>query len=177
MKRMALLIAILAVAASSVALAGSPAKTHVQPMPFTFFMTHYVLLGDDPNNPTGVRYESTGKPTAKAKDGSTIALSGQGGWDPAAAQVTGGGRYTITNPAGARHQGRRLAGDPLCVVQAASRLVGDPRLQGGRLAGATRLVVVLGVPDPEGEAGRPGRRRAQGLVSHARGAQAARSCR
>ncbi len=101
MKRMALLVAVLAVAAASVALASSPAKTHVKPMPFTFYMTHYVLLGDDPNNPTGVRYESTGKPTAKAKDGSIIALSGQGGWDPAAARVSGGGRYRITDPAGA----------------------------------------------------------------------------
>jgi hypothetical protein len=35
MKRMALLVAILAVAASLVALASSPAKTHVKPMPFT----------------------------------------------------------------------------------------------------------------------------------------------
>jgi len=100
-KRMALLVAMLVVAASSVALARSPAQTDVKPMPFTFHMTHYVLLGDDPNHPTGVRYKSTGKPTAKAENGSTIALTGKGGWDPAAAEVTGGGRYTIINRKGA----------------------------------------------------------------------------
>lgn len=101
MKRMALLLAILMVAASSAVLASSAAKTSANAMPFTYYMTHYVLLGDDPNNPTGVRYESTGKPTAKARDGSTIALSGKGGWDPAAGRATGGGRYTITDADGA----------------------------------------------------------------------------
>jgi hypothetical protein len=69
--------------------------------PFTFYLTHYVLLGSDPNKPTGVRYENTGHPSAKAADGSTIALAGKGGWDPAAATATGGGTYTVTSKAGA----------------------------------------------------------------------------
>jgi hypothetical protein len=177
MKRMALLVAVLAVAASSLALASSPAKTHVKPMPFTFYMTHYVLLGDDPNNPTGVRCESTGKPTAKARDGSTIALSGQGGWDPAAARVSGGGRYTITDPAGAVTKEGTWRATRFVSFKQLPGWWGDPRVPGGRLAGPARLVVVLGVPNPEGKAGRPGCRRAEGVVPHAGGAQATRSCR
>ena len=30
-------------------------------LPYTFFFTHYQLLGD-PNNPDGVRYHNNGKP-------------------------------------------------------------------------------------------------------------------
>ena len=56
MKPLAFLVAILLVAASSEALAGGPAKTSAKPMPFTYYMTHYVLLGNDPNNPTGSVY-------------------------------------------------------------------------------------------------------------------------
>jgi hypothetical protein len=71
-------------------------------LPFTFFMTHYVLLGD-PSNPTGVQYES-GMPFADAPNGKRIALSGAGGWDPAADLATGGGDYVITNREGAVKQ-------------------------------------------------------------------------
>jgi hypothetical protein len=68
-------------------------------LPFTFFMTHYVLLGD-PTNPSGVRYESTGHPFAMAPDGSTFTISGRGAWDPPTKRVRGGGDYTITDPSG-----------------------------------------------------------------------------
>lgn len=91
-------LALLVMALVSPALAASakPAKR----MPFTFYMTHYEMLGD-PNDPSGVRYHNGGRPFAKAEEGSTIALSGKGGWDPAVDRATGGGRYTITNGTGA----------------------------------------------------------------------------
>jgi hypothetical protein len=103
MKRIALL---LVVAATGTVIAGtaisvsSRAGASAGEMPFTFYLTHYKLLGSDPNNPTGVRYQNNGAPTAKAPDGSTIELTGKGGWDPARAAVQGGGRYTVTNKAG-----------------------------------------------------------------------------
>ena len=70
------------------------------PLPFTFYLTHYELLGD-PNDPSGVRYHSNGRPFATARDGSRIILSGQGAWDPASARAMGGGEYTIRGPRGA----------------------------------------------------------------------------
>jgi hypothetical protein len=70
------------------------------PLPFTFYPTHYQLLGDA-NDPTGVRYHSRGRPFAKARDGSRIILTGQGGWDPVSARATGGVQYTIRGPRGA----------------------------------------------------------------------------
>ncbi len=69
-------------------------------LPFTFFLTHYELIGDA-NNPTGVRYSSTGAPFAKARDGSRMTFTGQGGWDPATRRATGTGSYVIRNAAGA----------------------------------------------------------------------------
>jgi hypothetical protein len=71
-----------------------------QELPYTFFFTHYEMLGD-PDNPEGVRYHSNGKPFAKAPDGSTITLSGQGGWDPSSKTAEGGGQYTIKDASGA----------------------------------------------------------------------------
>jgi len=68
-------------------------------LPYTFFFTHYELLGD-PNNPEGVRYHSDGRPFAKAPDGSKITLSGKGGWDPDSQSAQGGGRYTIEDGSG-----------------------------------------------------------------------------
>ena len=68
-------------------------------MPFTFFFTQYEFLGD-PDDPSGVRYHSNGAPFADAPDGSTIAVNGAGGWDPATALADGGGEYVITNAAG-----------------------------------------------------------------------------
>src|ERR671932_65814 len=69
-------------------------------LPYTFFFTHYELLGD-PNSPDGVRYHSNGQPFAKAPDGSKIALSGKGGWDPHSKSARGGGQYTIKDASGA----------------------------------------------------------------------------
>ncbi len=69
-------------------------------LPYTFFFTHYELLGD-PDDPDGVRYHSTGKPSAKAPDGSKVTLSGQGVWDPTSKIAQGGGRYTIKDASGA----------------------------------------------------------------------------
>ena len=70
------------------------------PLPFTFYLTHYELLGD-PKDPTGVRYHSNGRPFAKARNGSRISLAGRGGGDPATARATGSGEYTISGPRGA----------------------------------------------------------------------------
>src|SRR5215212_4556316 len=68
-------------------------------LPYTFYFTHYQLLGD-PDNPEGVRYHSNGQPFAKAPDGSKIILSGQGGWDPHSKSARGGGQYTIKDASG-----------------------------------------------------------------------------
>src|SRR5919205_1103056 len=68
--------------------------------PYTFFFTHYQLLGD-PNDPYGVRYHSDGKPSAKAPDGSKVVLSGKGGWNPKKDTAKGGGHYTIRGSSGA----------------------------------------------------------------------------
>jgi hypothetical protein len=76
-----------------------PSKVAAQDLPYTFFFTHYELLGD-PNNPEGVRYHSNGKPFAKAPDGSTLTLSGEGGWNPYSQTAQGGGQYTIEDANG-----------------------------------------------------------------------------
>src|SRR5918996_3665112 len=75
--------------------AAVPKKT-----PYTFFLTHYELLGD-PNNPDGVRYHNNGKPFAIAPDGSKVILSGKGGWNPKTDTAKGGGHYTIKGSSGA----------------------------------------------------------------------------
>jgi len=78
-----------------------PSEAAVQEeLPYTFFLTHYEMLGD-PDNPEGVRYHSNGKPFAKAPDGSTLTLSGRGGWDPNSQTAEGGGQYTIEEESGA----------------------------------------------------------------------------
>ncbi len=80
---------------------GSSASAGTQTvLPFTFYFTHYVLLGSDPTNPTGVRYELTGEPFADAPNGRRITMTGAGAWDPAAEEATGGGAYVITGPKG-----------------------------------------------------------------------------
>jgi hypothetical protein len=76
-----------------------PSEAAAQDPLYTFFFTHYELLGD-PDNPEGVRYHSNGKPFAKAPDGSKITLSGQGGWDPYSQTAQGGGQYTIEDASG-----------------------------------------------------------------------------
>jgi hypothetical protein len=88
----------------SVALVSSvvvwPTETTAQEdLPYTFFFTHYQLLGD-PNSPEGVRYHSNGKPFAKAPDGSKITFSGKGAWDPNSKTAEGGGQYTIEDASG-----------------------------------------------------------------------------
>src|SRR5918994_6609882 len=69
-------------------------------LPYTFFFTHYQLLGN-PNNPDGVRYHSNGKPSAKAPNGSKVILTGKGGWNPKKDIAKGGGHYTIKGSSGA----------------------------------------------------------------------------
>jgi hypothetical protein len=68
-------------------------------LPYTFYFTHYELLGD-PDNPEGVRYHSNGKPFAKAPDGSKVILSGKGAWNPNSKIAQGGGQYTIKDASG-----------------------------------------------------------------------------
>jgi hypothetical protein len=78
---------------------GQPATAAQEDLPYTFFFTHYELLGD-PNNPEGVRYHSTGKPFAKAPDGSKITFEGDGAWDPRSKSAEGGGQYVIKDASG-----------------------------------------------------------------------------
>ena len=79
--------------------AGSSASTAQEDLPYTFFLTHYEMLGD-PNNPEGVRYHSNGQPSAKAPDGSSVIISGKGGWDTSSKTAEGGGQYTIKDASG-----------------------------------------------------------------------------
>ena len=79
--------------------AGSPAAAAQEELPYTFFFTHYQLLGD-PNNPEGVRYHSDGKPFAKAPNGSEVTFSGNGVWNPISKTAEGGGQYTIKDASG-----------------------------------------------------------------------------
>jgi hypothetical protein len=79
----------------------SKAAAQGEDLPYTFFFTHYEMLGD-PNDPEGVRYHSDGKPFAKAPDSSKVTLSGQGGWDPSSQTAQGGGQYTIEDASGER---------------------------------------------------------------------------
>src|SRR5918911_982247 len=80
---------------------GAESKAAAQEnLPYTFFFTHYELLGD-PNSPEGVRYHSNGQPFAEAPDGSKITLSGKGGWNPRSKTARGGGQYTIEDASGA----------------------------------------------------------------------------
>jgi hypothetical protein len=67
--------------------------------PYTFYFTHYELIGD-PNKPEGVRYHSNGQPFAKDRKGDTLALSGKGAWDPRNRRAVGGGTYTVKNSKG-----------------------------------------------------------------------------
>src|SRR5688572_19143378 len=93
----AALIMALAALLSTLALSSSmeSANAGVQKeLPYTFFCTHYRLLGG-PNNTSGVRYQSNGKPSAKAPDGSKVILTGKGGWKPTTDTAKGGGHYTI----------------------------------------------------------------------------------
>jgi hypothetical protein len=92
-------LALLVALTLSVSLGQSKAAAQEE-LPYTFFFTHYELLGD-PNNPDGVRYHSNGKPFAKAPDGSTLTLSGKGGWNPYSQTAEGGGQYTIEDANGA----------------------------------------------------------------------------
>src|SRR5918911_826931 len=78
-----------------------PSNAAVQKkLPYTFFFTHYELLGDL-NNPDGVRYHNNGRPSAKAPDGSKVILTGKGGWNPKKDTALGGGHYTIRGASGA----------------------------------------------------------------------------
>jgi hypothetical protein len=79
--------------------AGPYAAIAQEDLPYTFFLTHYELLGD-PDSPEGVRYHSDGKPSAKAPDGSSVTLSGGGAWDPTSKTAEGGGQYTIKDKSG-----------------------------------------------------------------------------
>jgi hypothetical protein len=102
MKRllMASLALLLTLALSSIIGRSNAEDQRERELPYTFFFTHYELLGD-PNNPDGVRYHSNGKPSAKAPDGSKVILSGKGAWNPKNDIAKGGGHYTIKDSSGA----------------------------------------------------------------------------
>lgn len=59
-------------------------------MPFTFFFTRFEWQGA-----AHVAYHSDGAPIARSPSGSTLALSGNGGWDPVSGGAAGGGRYLV----------------------------------------------------------------------------------
>jgi hypothetical protein len=166
-------LATVAVIAAALFVGGGPSAQSTPP-PFTFYLTHYELLGDM-NNPSGVRYHSNGAPFAKARDGSSIAFTGQGAWDPASRRATGAGTYVIKNRSGAvKRKG----------TWRATRFISFRQLPGwwgienfrGRLAGSARIGLLLGVPEAAGHAGRAGQRSAQAVVPDARRAQAKGAC-
>jgi hypothetical protein len=97
---MALAALLLSLALSSTIEPSNAAVKKGKGLPYTFFFTHYQLLGD-PNNPSGVRYHSNGKPFAIAPDGSKVILSGKGAWNPKKDIAKGGGHYTIRGSSGA----------------------------------------------------------------------------
>jgi len=91
----ALLLA-LALSASS-----RPSTTAAQDLPYSFFLTRYELgQSVDMSRLERVSYHSDGQPFAKAPDGSSITMSGQGAWDPSSKRATGGGQYIIRDPSG-----------------------------------------------------------------------------
>jgi hypothetical protein len=79
--------------------AAAPMANQPAALPFTYYLTHYQLHGAA-TSPTGVTYHS-GHPFADGANGSRITLTGHGAWDPAAGTATGGGKYVITDSAGA----------------------------------------------------------------------------
>lgn len=64
-------------------------------MPFTFFFTRFEWQGA-----AQVIYHSDGTPIARSPSGSTLALTGNGGWDPVSAAAGGGGRYLVRGRGG-----------------------------------------------------------------------------
>lgn len=60
-------------------------------VPYTFFFTRYEVVGPM-DQPERVVYHSGGPPFAKATDGSTVTITGQGGWEPNGGQAEGGGQ-------------------------------------------------------------------------------------
>ena len=93
-------LALLTALALGIGTSMRPSKAAAQDPPYTFFFTHYEMLGD-PDDPDGVRYHSDGEPFAEAPDGSRVTLSGRGGWDPYGRTARGGGQYTIEDDSGA----------------------------------------------------------------------------
>src|SRR3712207_6356085 len=84
-------LALLTALALGIGTSMRPSKAAAQDPPYTFFFTHYEMLGD-PDDPDGVRYHSDGEPFAEAPDGSRVTLSGRGGWDPYVRTAQGGGQ-------------------------------------------------------------------------------------
>ena len=99
MKRTLIASLTLAVALVSSVVAWPTETTAQEDLPYTFYFTHYELLGDS-DNPEGVRYHSNGQPFAKAPDGSKITLSGKGAWNPNSKTAEGSGQYTIEDASG-----------------------------------------------------------------------------
>ena len=120
-------------------------------LPYTFFFTHYELLGD-PNNPSGVRYHSNGKPFAIEPDGSKVILSGKGAWNPKTDIAKGGGHYTIKDSSGAvKTEGSWRVKDFRSFEQFSGWWGDGTQLQGERVAGTPWICFLLRVPDAEGE--------------------------
>jgi len=71
-----------------------------QDLPYTFFLTRYELTQNADHKLERVAYRPDGQPFAKAPDGSTITMSGQGAWEPNSRRATGGGQYIIKDAAG-----------------------------------------------------------------------------
>jgi hypothetical protein len=78
-------------------------RATAQELPYTFFLTRYEMSQSMSNMSQleRIRYHSDGQPFAKAPDGSTLTMSGQGAWEPTSKRASGGGQYKITDASGA----------------------------------------------------------------------------
>lgn len=85
--------------AAALAAALPPSRSVAEDLPYTFYFTRY-QLARSPSQEELVRYHSDGQPFAKAPDGSTVIMTGQGGWDPGSGRAEGGGRYVIKDAGG-----------------------------------------------------------------------------
>src|SRR5687767_12967817 len=85
-----------------VAFHGLALRVTAQDLPYTFFLTRYEMSQSMQHmgQLERVRYHSDGQPFAKAPDGSTLTMSGQGAWEPTSKRATGGGQYSIADASG-----------------------------------------------------------------------------
>lgn len=74
---------------------GAAGRTAPARMPFTFFFTRYEWRGA-----ARVVYHSDGASIARSPGGSTLVITGKGGWDPVSGTAAGGGHYVVKGRGG-----------------------------------------------------------------------------